>query len=48
MHGIVKAVVYESYAPNDDYESILKVKEIEEPKSKPKEVKKKEKGSKWV
>jgi len=38
MHGIVKAVVYESYAPNDDYESILKVKEIDEPKAKPNEV----------
>ncbi|SMH72536.1 Zn-dependent oxidoreductase [Candidatus Nitrosotalea okcheonensis] len=38
MHGIVKAVVYESYAPNDDYKSILKVKEINEPKAKPNEV----------
>jgi NADPH:quinone reductase-like Zn-dependent oxidoreductase len=38
MHGIVKAVVYESYAPNDDYKSILKVKEIDEPKAKPNEV----------
>ncbi|HEU5487378.1 MAG TPA: zinc-binding dehydrogenase [Candidatus Nitrosotalea sp.] len=34
----MKAVVYESYAPNDDYESILKVKEIDEPKAKPNEV----------
>ena len=38
MHGIVKAVVYESYAPNDDYKSILKEKEIDEPKAKPNEV----------
>ena len=38
MHGIVKAVVYESYASNDDYRSILKVKEIDEPKAKPNEV----------
>jgi alcohol dehydrogenase len=38
MHGIVKAVVYESYAPNDDYKSILKIKEIDEPKAKPNEV----------
>ncbi len=34
----MKAVVYESYAPNDDYKSILKVKEIDEPKAKPNEV----------
>ncbi|WP_157928285.1 zinc-binding dehydrogenase [Candidatus Nitrosotalea okcheonensis] len=34
----MKAVVYESYAPNDDYKSILKVKEINEPKAKPNEV----------
>ncbi|MEO9308197.1 MAG: zinc-binding dehydrogenase [Nitrososphaera sp.] len=34
----MKAVVYESYAPNDDYKSILKIKEIDEPKAKPNEV----------
>ncbi len=34
----MKALVYESYAPNDDYKSILKVKEINEPKAKPNEV----------
>ncbi|MDC8453569.1 MAG: alcohol dehydrogenase catalytic domain-containing protein, partial [Candidatus Nitrosotalea sp.] len=34
----MRAVVYESYAPNDDYKSILKVKEIDEPKAKPNEV----------
>lgn len=28
----VKAVVYEEYAPDDDFERILKVKEIDEPK----------------
>ena len=34
----MKAVVYEAYAPNDDYKSILKVKDIPEPKPKPNEV----------
>jgi NADPH:quinone reductase-like Zn-dependent oxidoreductase len=34
----VKAVVYEEYAPDDDFKRILKVKEIEEPKPKHDEV----------
>ncbi|MEO9277752.1 MAG: alcohol dehydrogenase catalytic domain-containing protein, partial [Nitrososphaera sp.] len=34
----MKAVVYESYAPNDDYKSILQVKEVPDPKPKPNEV----------
>lgn len=34
----MKAVVYESYAPNDDFKSILKVKEVNDPKPKPNEV----------
>ena len=34
----MKAVVYDKYAPNDDYKSILKVKEVPDPKPKPNEV----------
>ncbi len=34
----MKAVVYDKYAPNDDYKSILSVKEIADPKPKPNEV----------
>src|ERR1051326_6843040 len=34
----MKAVVYDKYAPNDDYKSILSVKEIPDPKPKPNEV----------
>jgi len=34
----MKAVVYEKYAPNDDYKSILQVKEVPDPKPKPNEV----------
>jgi len=34
----MKAVVYEEYAPNDDYKKILKVKDVPEPKPKPNEV----------
>ena len=34
----MKAVVYDKYAPNDDYKSILNVKEVPEPKPKPNEV----------
>jgi len=34
----MKAVVYEEYAPNDDYKKILKVKDVPEPKPKSTEV----------
>ncbi|MDR3782052.1 MAG: zinc-binding dehydrogenase [Candidatus Nitrosotalea sp.] len=34
----MKAVVYEKYAPNDDYKSILNVKEVPDPKPKSNEV----------
>jgi len=34
----MKAVVYESYAPDDNFKSILKVKDVNEPKPKPGEV----------
>ncbi|QLH08227.1 zinc-binding dehydrogenase [Candidatus Nitrosotenuis sp. DW1] len=34
----MKAVVYEEYAPDDNYKKILKVKEIDDPKPKPNEV----------
>jgi alcohol dehydrogenase len=34
----MKAVVYEKYAPNDDYKSILNVKDVPDPKPKPNEV----------
>ncbi|HKU33119.1 MAG TPA: zinc-binding dehydrogenase [Candidatus Nitrosotalea sp.] len=34
----MKALVYEEYAPNDDYARILKIKEIPDPKPKPNEV----------
>jgi NADPH:quinone reductase-like Zn-dependent oxidoreductase len=34
----MKAVVYEKYAPNDDYKSILKIKDVDDPKPKPNEV----------
>ena len=34
----MKAVTYEEYAPNDDYDRILKVKDIDDPKPKPDEV----------
>jgi len=34
----MKAVVYEEYAPDDDFKRILKVKEIDEPKPKPNQV----------
>ena len=34
----MKAVVYEEYAPDDNYKKILKIKDIEEPKPKPDEV----------
>src|SRR5438445_351776 len=34
----MKAVVYEKYAPNDDFKSILKVKDVDEPKPKSNEV----------
>jgi NADPH:quinone reductase-like Zn-dependent oxidoreductase len=34
----MKAVVYEEYAPNDDYKKILKVKDVPEPKPKSNEV----------
>jgi len=34
----MKAVVYDKYAPNDDYKSILSVKEVPDPKPKPNEV----------
>ncbi|MEX2348812.1 MAG: zinc-binding dehydrogenase, partial [Nitrosopumilaceae archaeon] len=33
-----KAVVYEEYAPDDNYKKILKIKDIDEPKPKPDEV----------
>ena len=34
----MKAVVYEKYAPNDDYKSILQVKDVADPKPKSNEV----------
>ncbi len=34
----MKALVYEEYAPDDNYKKILKIKDIEEPKPKPNEV----------
>jgi NADPH:quinone reductase-like Zn-dependent oxidoreductase len=34
----VKALVYENYAPDDDYAKILKIKEVPDPKPKPNEV----------
>ncbi|NHI04228.1 alcohol dehydrogenase [Candidatus Nitrosotalea sp. TS] len=34
----MKAVVYEKYAPDDNYKSILQVKEVPDPKPKPNEV----------
>ncbi len=34
----MKAVVYEKYASNDDYKSILKIKDVDDPKPKPNEV----------
>jgi NADPH:quinone reductase-like Zn-dependent oxidoreductase len=34
----VKALVYEEYAPDDNYQKILKVKEVADPKPKPNEV----------
>lgn len=34
----MKAVVYDKYAPSDDYKSILNVKEVPDPKPKPNEV----------
>ncbi|MEJ2429311.1 MAG: Zn-dependent oxidoreductase, partial [Deltaproteobacteria bacterium] len=34
----MKAVVYEEYAPDDDFKRILQVKEIDEPKAKPDQV----------
>jgi NADPH:quinone reductase-like Zn-dependent oxidoreductase len=34
----MKAVVYEAYAPDDDYEQILKVTDVDEPKPKTNEV----------
>lgn len=34
----MKAVVYDEYAPDDNYKKILKVKEIDDPKPKPNEV----------
>ena len=32
----MKAVVYDKYAPNDDYKSILNVKDVPDPKPKAK------------
>jgi NADPH:quinone reductase-like Zn-dependent oxidoreductase len=34
----MKAVVYEEYAPDDDFKRILQVKDVEDPKPKPNEV----------
>ncbi|TBR26465.1 MAG: Zn-dependent oxidoreductase [Candidatus Nitrosotenuis sp.] len=34
----MKAVVYDEYAPDDNYKKILKVKEVDDPKPKPNEV----------
>ncbi|HEX5358585.1 MAG TPA: Zn-dependent oxidoreductase, partial [Candidatus Nitrosotalea sp.] len=34
----MKALVYEEYAPDDDYKKILKVKDVPEPKPKSNEV----------
>jgi hypothetical protein len=31
----MKAVVYEEYAPDDDFKRILQVKDVEDPKPKP-------------
>ncbi|MGI0003547.1 MAG: zinc-binding dehydrogenase, partial [Nitrosopumilaceae archaeon] len=34
----MKALVYEKYTVNDDFASILKIKDVEDPKPKPNEV----------
>jgi len=34
----MKALVYENYAENDDFESILQIKDIPEPTPKPNDV----------
>jgi len=34
----MKAVVYEEYAPDDDYKKILKVKDVDDPKPKSNEI----------
>ena len=34
----MKALVYEEYAPDDNYEKILKIMDVPEPKPKPREV----------
>jgi NADPH:quinone reductase-like Zn-dependent oxidoreductase len=34
----MKAVVYEEYAPDDDFKRILQVKDVEDPKPKPNDV----------
>jgi alcohol dehydrogenase len=34
----MKGVVYEEYAPDDDYKKILKVKDVDDPKPKPNEI----------
>jgi len=34
----VKALVYEEYTTDDDFAKILKIKDIDEPKPKPKEI----------
>jgi hypothetical protein len=35
----MKAVVYEEYAPDDDFKRILQVKDVEDPKPKPNKTK---------